>query len=210
MADWQTISSLATAGGTLVLAVATFSAVRSANHSARVAERTFLTAMRPLLIPSLSGDPTHKVVWHDAHTARVDGGRGVLEQIDGVIYLAIGLRNVGSGLALLHAWFPRPGMSLAAITHAEPPDFRRLTVDLYVPPGGTGYWEGALRDPNDPLREQIRECIDKREPVTIELLYGDEEGGQRRISRFMILPGTEDGWYCQVGRHWNVDQPDPR
>ena len=38
MADWQTISSLATAGGTLVLAVATFSAVRSANRSARIAE----------------------------------------------------------------------------------------------------------------------------------------------------------------------------
>ena len=39
MADWVTISSLATAGGTLVLAVATFSSVRSANRSARVAER---------------------------------------------------------------------------------------------------------------------------------------------------------------------------
>ena len=37
MADWVTISSLATAGGTLVLAVATFSSVRSANRSARVA-----------------------------------------------------------------------------------------------------------------------------------------------------------------------------
>jgi hypothetical protein len=30
MADWGTIASLATAGGTLVLAVATFSSVRSA------------------------------------------------------------------------------------------------------------------------------------------------------------------------------------
>ena len=39
MADWVTISSLATAGGTLVLAVATFSSVRSANRSARVAEQ---------------------------------------------------------------------------------------------------------------------------------------------------------------------------
>ena len=34
MADWATISSLATAGGTLVLAVATFAAVRSSNRSA--------------------------------------------------------------------------------------------------------------------------------------------------------------------------------
>jgi hypothetical protein len=44
LADWVTISSLATAGGTLVLAVATFSSVRSANRSARVAERSLLAA----------------------------------------------------------------------------------------------------------------------------------------------------------------------
>ena len=42
MADWVTISSLATAGGTLVLAMATFASVRSANQSARVAERSLL------------------------------------------------------------------------------------------------------------------------------------------------------------------------
>ena len=42
MTDWVTISSLATAGGTLILAVATFSATRSANRSARVAERALL------------------------------------------------------------------------------------------------------------------------------------------------------------------------
>jgi hypothetical protein len=33
MADWTTISALATAGGTLALAAATYSAVRSANRS---------------------------------------------------------------------------------------------------------------------------------------------------------------------------------
>ena len=42
MADWVTISSLATAGGTLVLAVATLSSVRAANRSARVAERSLV------------------------------------------------------------------------------------------------------------------------------------------------------------------------
>ena len=38
--DWVTIASLATAGGTLVLAVATFSSVRSGNRTARAAERS--------------------------------------------------------------------------------------------------------------------------------------------------------------------------
>ena len=48
MADWVTISSLATAGGTLVLALATFGSVRSANRSARVAEESLLASVRPL------------------------------------------------------------------------------------------------------------------------------------------------------------------
>jgi hypothetical protein len=208
--DWETISSLATAGGTLVLAVATFSAVRSANRSARVAERAFLTGTRPLLLPSLFDDPAHKVLWNDRHAARVAGGHAIAEEAAGVIYLAMGLRNVGPGLALLHGWFPRPALTVGDIPHPEPPDFRRLTVDLYVPPGGTGYWEGAIRDPADPVREGFLRCLDERSPFTIELLYGDEEGGQRRISRFTVLPAGEEGWYCQGGRHWNVDLPDPR
>ena len=38
MADWSTIASLATAGGTLVLAIATFGSTRSANRAARASE----------------------------------------------------------------------------------------------------------------------------------------------------------------------------
>ncbi len=45
MTDWVTISSLATAGGTLVLAVATFSSVKSADRSARVPEQSVLLAV---------------------------------------------------------------------------------------------------------------------------------------------------------------------
>ena len=43
-ADWATVASLATALGTLVLAVATFSAVRSGNRTARAAELSLLTS----------------------------------------------------------------------------------------------------------------------------------------------------------------------
>jgi hypothetical protein len=45
----------------------------------------------------------------------------------------------------------------------------------------------------------------------MELLYGDQQGGQRTISRFSVLPTSDgDGWFCQAGRHWNIDRPDPR
>src|SRR5207237_8482902 len=112
MAAWTTISALATAGGTLVLAMATFSAVRSSNRSARIAEQTLLTGMRPLLVSSLADDPVQKVLWSDRHAVRLNGGRAVLEQEGSAIYLAIGLRNVGAGIALLHGWYPcRSGRS---------------------------------------------------------------------------------------------------
>lgn len=209
MTDWPTISSLATAGGTLVLALATFSAVRSSNRSARVAERALLAATRPLLLPSSADDPGQKVLWSDRHAARLEGGHAIAEEGDGVIYLAMGLRNVGSGLALLHGWYPRPSLSFTD-THAEPSDFRRLGIDLYVPGEGAGYWEGAVRQLDDPVRDGLLGCLAERGPFTIELLYSDEEGGQRRISRFYVLPLEEHGWYCQAGRHWNVDLPEPR
>lgn len=50
MADWVTISTLATAGGNMVLAVATFASVRSANRSARITELS-LRERRFALIP---------------------------------------------------------------------------------------------------------------------------------------------------------------
>src|SRR5271165_3707708 len=55
--DWVVISSLATAAGTLVLAVATFSAVRSSSRSARIAEAALQEQRRPLLAPSRHGRP---------------------------------------------------------------------------------------------------------------------------------------------------------
>jgi hypothetical protein len=212
MADWSTIASFATAIGTLVLALATFSAVRSSNRSARIAEETLLTGMRPLLVPSLSDDPVHKVLWHDRHTARLAGGRAVFEVEGGVIYLALGLRNLGTGIALLHGWNPYPGEAFDVEDHPHipPEDFRRLTIDLYISAGGTGYWEAAMREPDDPFREHFLSALRQREPFTIDLLYGDQQGGQRTISRYTVMPDHEDGWYGQVGRHWNVDRPDPR
>ena len=45
--DWASVASLATAAGTLVLAVATFSAVRPANRAARAAEQSLVDRPEP-------------------------------------------------------------------------------------------------------------------------------------------------------------------
>lgn len=209
MAEWQTISSLATAGGTLVLAVATFSAVRSSNRSARVAEESLRVGLRPLLVPSLAGDPVHKALWANRHAAKVEGGRAVVEQAGGTIYLAIGLRNVVSGIALIHGWSAMAHEPFDGMPHRAPEEFRRQGIDLYIPAGGTGYWESAVRDADDPLRPVVEQALATREPFRIDLLYGDQQGIQRTISRFIVVP-AEGFWYGQAARHWNLDRPDPR
>jgi hypothetical protein len=210
MVNWQTISSLATAGGTLVLAVATFSAVRSSNRSARVAEESLLAGLRPLLIPSLAGDPVYKALWGDGHMAKVEGGQAVVEQAGEVVYLAMGLRNVGSGIGVLHGWYAMRHEPMSPDPHADPEAFRRLGIDLYVSAGGTGYWESAIRDADDPFRPDVEEAIASRRPFRLDLLYGDQHGRQRTISRFVVLPVTDDRWLCQAANHWRLDGPAPR
>ena len=207
--DWVTISALATAAGTLVLAIATFASVRSANRAARVAEQALMTNLRPLLTTSRLEDPGEKVGFADDHYLRIPGGGAGADVTDDAIYLAIALRNAGSGLALLHGWVFHPQRNLSP-HHAEPDEFRRLTRDLYIAPGEPGFWQGAFRDPADPQFEAARTAIEARQPMSIDILYGDQEGGQRMISRFALTPRSDGNWMASIGRHWNVDRSDPR
>ena len=221
--NWATISSLATAGGTLVLAVATFSSVRSANRAARSAERALQVGLRPVLFASHAQDPDQKIRWGDDHWARLGGGRAVLEHVDPIVYLAMSLRNVGSGLAVLHGWrvevspvASSPTLAVeqlrAGLVRPEPDQFRLQGRDLYVPPGDTSFWQAAIRDPEDPDRAIVTGAIENGRGLIIDLLYGDHEGGQRTISRFGVtqFPGAESQWVCAVVRHWNLDRNDPR
>src|SRR6059036_38303 len=105
MADWVTISSLATATGTLVLAAATFASVRSANRAARVAERSLLAGLRPVLMPSRLDDPPQKVGFADDTYLLTKGGYGAAVATDDAVYLAMSLRNAGAGIAVLHGWY---------------------------------------------------------------------------------------------------------
>ena len=77
--DWVTISALATAGGTLILAVATFMSVRSANRAARAAERSLLAGLRPVLMPSRLQDLPQKVSFLDVHWVTIEGGHAAFE-----------------------------------------------------------------------------------------------------------------------------------
>ncbi len=214
MADWVTISSLATAGGTLVLAVATFSAVRSSNRSARVAERSLLAGVQPVLIPSREDDPVERLSFGDQQVLTVPGHGGAVFAGRDAVYLAMAIRNGGSGLAVVHGWRVQPRDD-AHDDRPELDEFHRQQLDLYIPAGDSGYWLGALRDPNEDGYAAVRRAVIGEGHLALDLLYGDYEGGQRAIARFVLGPWLDDGEHTEgrraiVIRYWNVDRDDPR
>jgi hypothetical protein len=220
VADWATISSLATAGGTLVLATATFASVRSANRSARVAEVALQEQRRPVLVQSRSDDRGQAIGFADGRWVNIPGGGAAVEATTDAVYLALSLRNVGAGLAVLQAW--RAHSVSEAETQSETvwragvygdaPDveeFLPLTRDQYIAGGDIGVWQGAVRDPDDPLYATLTAATAKQRRFLLDLLYTDQVGGQRTISRFGLLPG-DDGWLLAAARHWYLDAPAPR
>jgi hypothetical protein len=173
-------------------------------------------------MPSRLEDTAQKIQWGDDHRARIEGGRSSVEITDGNIYLAMSVRNAGTGIAVLHAWHVEPDVPRAP---AQGPDLDRFRTearelrtdldqfrphirDLYIPAGEVGFWQAAIRDQNDAAYAKLVEVIQRRELFTIDVLYGDHESGRRTISRFAITPGSESVWLCAVVRHWSLDHPE--
>jgi hypothetical protein len=209
--DWVTISSLATAAGTLVLSFATFAAVRSSNRSARIAETALQEQRRPLLAPSRLEDPNQKIMFLEGNWVSAAGGRAAVEIHDGAVYLAISLRNVGSGIAVCQGWAAKVGQGVSNIlpVHTALEDLRLQSRDLYVPAGDIGMWQGALRNPDDRVRADLVDAIEAGEPVEVEVLYSDQVGRQRTMSRFRLVPAG-DTWLASLNRHWYLDWDGPR
>src|SRR5690348_3698136 len=150
MADWVTISALATAGGTLALAATTYASVRSANRAARAAESSLLAELRPLIVESFEDDPAQRINFIDVQGLVVPGGGAAVQVIDDQVYLVLSLRNVGPGIGVLHGGIVLPERT----TMQEPPpaeSFPRLRRDIYIPPGKVGFWQVAFRDRDDPM-----------------------------------------------------------
>jgi len=209
MADVTTIAELGTAAGTLVLAAATFAAVRSGNRSARIAEATLLAGLRPLLVPTRREDPPQKIGFVDDVWLVAPGGGAAVDVTDDAIYLGIAIRNVGNGIAILHGWDFHAWDDIPDDARLRLDSFHRLSRDIYIAPNDMGFWQGALRDPSSEEFEYARRSVDSGDRIVVDVLYGDERGLQRMISRFSLTPHDET-WTATIARHWNVDAPDPR
>jgi hypothetical protein len=196
--------------------MATFSSTRSANRAARISEQSLKVGLRPVLFNARPQDLPQKVGYGDDHWVRLHDGLAAAQEWNENLYLAIPLRNVASGLAVLHGWHALPERQTADLPPPPLEEFRRLQRDLYVPAGDISFWQAAVRDPSDALYAPLREAIRARTGITVEILYGDHEGGQRTITRFWLTPRLHADdeepwlWMCSTSRHWNLDRADPR
>jgi hypothetical protein len=219
MVDW---AGWGTAVGTLVLAGATFAAIRSSNRaarsaerSARIAERSLLATLRPLLIVARPEDPGHQIQFADGRVLEMNSGEALFHPEGGVIYLALPLRNAGTGIAHLRGYRLEPETEdrvradpLGPARHRrgdpapDPATFASQQRDLYIAPGEIGFWQAALRNPDDPLFRNAEHAHGTRGRLTVDLLYGDLEDGQPTVTRLVVLPGPDDTWRCDTAHHW--------
>ena len=208
MADAATIASLATAGGTLILAVATFSATRSANRSARSAERALDLNLRPVLIPAHEWDAAERVTFYD-EIVRLRGGFAAVEQRGANLYFAAQLRNVGAGIGVLTSWLMEVGPDAGLSVIGGPPDYTNFVAQvrsLYVPAGDVGYWQGAIRegDTDRGDADALRRAIEAGARLTLYLRYADQDGGHDTVSRYTLMPDENGDWIFGIARHWTL------
>jgi hypothetical protein len=208
MADTATIASLATAGGTLILAVATFASTRSANRSARIAERALDLNLRPVLIPAHEWDAAERVTFYD-EIVQLRGGFAAVEQRGANLYFAAQLRNVGAGIGVLTSWLMEVGPDAGLSVIGGPPDFSNFVAQvrsLYVPAGDVGYWQGAIRD-GDTDRgdaDALRRAIEAGDRLTLYLRYADQDGGHDTVTRYSLMPEENGDWIFGIARHWSL------
>jgi hypothetical protein len=214
---WATWAEVGTALGTIVLAGATFSSVRSSSRMSRIAERALLASQRPVLAPSGPDDPATQVQFADGQVFPLSAGRPLAQRLGATIYLAIPLSNLGAGIAVLRAYHLQadPARTIAEDPRGvarhrrgdgppSVPSFAPQQRDLLISSGRIGFWQAALRDPGAPLYAATAEALDTAGRITVDVLYGDHEGGQPTITRLVLLPDEGGAWRCDATHHWNL------
>jgi hypothetical protein len=147
----------------------------------------------------------------------VGNGHPLVEHDAGIIYLAIPLCNVGAGLAMLRGYHLQgepadhvaqdPRGPARHVRGDRPPEARAFSPqqrDLLISTRRAGFWQAALRDSTTRLYREVAQAIHTRGRVTVDVLYGDHEGGQPTITRFVLLPAETCSWRCDATRHWNL------
>jgi hypothetical protein len=131
MTDWVTLADVGTAAGTLVLAGATFVAVRASARSTAIAERALLTGQRPVLVPAGPDDPAASVQFTDGCATWEPTWPHCADTAS------------RASRAPNHARPPRGGRAPAGCPPPEPLAFSRQQRDLLISTSRAGFWQAA-------------------------------------------------------------------
>ena len=218
MTAWGTWAEVGTALGTLGLAGATFSSVRSSSRTARIAERALLASQRPVLAPSGPGRSRRSGAVRGRaglrpprrQTARRTSRAGSSTWPSRSATL--GRESRCSRAYHLQAesadHVARDPKGVARHRRGDTPpgitSFAPQQRDLLISTGRVGFWQAALRDPGAPLFAATAEALDTAGRITVDILYGDHEGGQPTITRLVLLPDDASVWRCDATRYWNL------
>jgi hypothetical protein len=85
----------------------------------------------------------------------------------------------------------------------SPRAFSPQQRDLLISASRAGFWQAALRDGTAGLHEEISQAIETGGRVTVDVLYGDHEGGQPSVTRFVLLPEA-GSWRVDATRYWSL------
>jgi hypothetical protein len=109
-----------------------------------------------------------------------------------VLAIAISVRNVGTGLAVMHGWHVEV-TGQPQQTYPPLEEFTTQTRDIYLAPGDVGFWQRALRDPATAQLKAVAAAVEAGDPMMLNVLYGDWEGGQRVITQFALRAQATSG-----------------
>jgi hypothetical protein len=84
----------------------------------------------------------------------------------------------------------------------EPGAFSPQQRDLLISTSQAGFWQAALREPETVPHKEITQAIETQGRITVDVLYGDHEGGQPSVTRFVLLPEA-GAWRCDAVRYWS-------
>ena len=102
------------------------------HHDRRARDRRWNPGARPSDFASVY--PANRAA-RVARVLHVPGGAAVVVHEEEQVLMAIALRNVGAGLAVLRGWHLRRACVSANQPHADPTEVRRLSRDLCVAVG---------------------------------------------------------------------------
>jgi hypothetical protein len=156
------------------------------------------------------------VQFADGRVFSVCTGQALVHDEAGIIYLAIPLRNEGVGPALLRGYrvegevrseVTRDPRDVARHLRGDPPpqaeSFSVQQRDLLISTRRPGFWQAALRDPATSRYKEIKRAIESGGRITVDVLYGDHEGGQPAVTRFVLLPDAA-AWRFDAVRYWSL------